>query len=76
MQNYNYMCLTAHWVDDSWKLRKKILNFCRISNHKGVTIGNLVYRCLQEWGITRVFTVTVDNASSNDGAIRRLRTLL
>ncbi|GKD12095.1 putative transposase, partial [Tanacetum coccineum] len=70
------MCLTARWVDDSWKLRKKILNFCRISNHKGVTIGNLVYHCLQEWGITRVFTVTVDNASSNDGAIRRLRTLL
>ena len=76
VQNYNYMCLTAHWVDDSWKLRKKILNFCRISNHKGVTIGNLVYRCLQEWGITSVFTVTVDNASSNDGAIRRLLTLL
>lgn len=76
VQNYNYMCLTAHWVDDSWKLRKKILNFCRISNHKGVTIGNLVYHCLQEWGITSVFTITVDNASSNDGAIRRLRTLL
>ncbi|GJX37006.1 zinc finger BED domain-containing protein RICESLEEPER 2-like protein [Tanacetum coccineum] len=76
VQNYNYMCLTAHWVDDSWKLRKKILIFCRISNHKGVTIGNLVYRCLQEWGITRVFTVTVDNASSNDGAIKKLRTFL
>ncbi|GJU95413.1 zinc finger BED domain-containing protein RICESLEEPER 2-like protein [Tanacetum coccineum] len=29
-----------------------------------------------EWGITRVFTVTVDNASSNDGAIKKLRTLL
>ena len=41
-----------------------------------MTIGNLVYRCLQEWGITSVFIVTVDNASSNDGAIRRLRTLL
>ncbi|GKB33460.1 zinc finger BED domain-containing protein RICESLEEPER 2-like protein [Tanacetum coccineum] len=46
------------------------------SRWTGVTIGNLVYHCLQEWGITRVFTVTVDNASSNDGAIRRLRTLL
>nr|GEW99844.1 retrovirus-related Pol polyprotein from transposon TNT 1-94 [Tanacetum cinerariifolium] len=76
VQNYYYMCLTAHWVDDSCKLRKKILNFCRISNHKGVTIENLVYRCLQEWGLICVFTVTVDNASSNDGAIRKLRTLL
>nr|GEW98540.1 hypothetical protein [Tanacetum cinerariifolium] len=76
VQNYNYICLTAHWVDNSSKLRKKILNFCRISNHKCVTIGNLVYRCLQEWGNTRVFTVTVDNASSNDGAIRRNKILL
>ncbi|GJY92749.1 zinc finger BED domain-containing protein RICESLEEPER 2-like protein [Tanacetum coccineum] len=30
----------------------------------------------KEWGITRVFTATVDNVSSNDEAIRRLHTLL
>lgn len=76
VQNYNYMCLTAHWVDDNWVLRKKILNFCQCSNHRGVTIGKLVYKCLQKWGIDRVFTVTVDNASSNDGAIRFLKTML
>ncbi|GJS05234.1 zinc finger BED domain-containing protein RICESLEEPER 2-like protein [Tanacetum coccineum] len=76
VQNYNYMCLTAHWIDEKWNLKKKILNFCQIANHKGVTIGKLVYRCLQDWGIDRVFTITVDNASSNDGAIKFLKTLL
>lgn len=76
VQNFNFMCLTAHWVDEDWILRKKIINFCQISNHKGVTIGKLVYHCLQEWGIDRVFTITVDNASSNDGAIRYLRDML
>ncbi|GJT86920.1 zinc finger BED domain-containing protein RICESLEEPER 2-like protein [Tanacetum coccineum] len=70
------MCLTAHWIDEKWNLKKKILNFCQISNHKGVTIGKLVYHCLQDWGIDRVFTITVDNASSNDGAIKFLKTLL
>ena len=73
IQNINYMCLTAHWVDDNWKLVKKILNFCQISSHKGETIGKLVYACLAKWGIDRVFTVTVDNASSNEGAIRYLK---
>ncbi|CAI9283695.1 unnamed protein product [Lactuca saligna] len=70
IQTINYSCLTVHWVDETWVLRKKILNFCPIANHKGVTIGKLVYKCLQNWQIKKVFTVTVDNASSNDGAIR------
>lgn len=76
VQNFNYMCLTAHWIDDDWVLQKKILNFCPIPNHRGDTIGRLVYTCLQKWGIEKVFTVTVDNASSNDGAIRFLKTML
>lgn len=76
VQNVNYMCLTAHWVDDDWVLRKKILNFCPIANHRGETIGKMVYQCLQKWGIERVFTITVDNASSNDGAIKFLGKML
>lgn len=41
-----------------------------------MTIGKLVYHCLKEWGIDRVFTITVDNASSNDGAIKYLKSML
>ncbi|XP_038679468.1 zinc finger BED domain-containing protein RICESLEEPER 2-like [Tripterygium wilfordii] len=70
IQNVNYMALTAHFIDDDWKLHKRILNFCQITNHKGDAIGRLIERCLSDWGIERVFTITVDNASANDGAIR------
>ncbi|KAG2712806.1 hypothetical protein I3760_04G143400 [Carya illinoinensis] len=73
IQNLNYMCLTAHFIDSSWKLHKRILNFCMIPNHKGETIGKCVDSCLQDWGIEKIFTVTVDNASSNDVAIEYLR---
>lgn len=69
IQNINYMCLTAHWIDDDWCLHKMILNFKQVVNHKGITIGKTVENCLLEWGIDRIVTVTVDNASSNNIAI-------
>ncbi|KAH9736326.1 BED-type domain-containing protein [Citrus sinensis] len=68
-QNLCYMCLTAHFIDDNWTLHKKILNFCQVADHKGETIGRQIETCLLDWGIERVFTVTVDNASSNDGVV-------
>lgn len=51
VQNINYMCLTAHWINDDWVLQKKILNFCPIENHRGETIGSLVYECIENWGL-------------------------
>ena len=72
-QNLAYMSLTAHFIDEEWKLQKRIINFCLIENHKGETIGREIERCLREWGIENVFTITVDNASSNDGAISYLQ---
>lgn len=73
LQRINYMCLTAHYIDSDWKLNKKILNFCAITSHKGKDIGWEIEKCLKEWEIDRVFTITVDNASSNDSAISYLK---
>ncbi|XP_038697759.1 zinc finger BED domain-containing protein RICESLEEPER 1-like [Tripterygium wilfordii] len=42
----------------------------RKATFKSDAIGRLIERCLSDWGIERVFTITVDNASANDGAIR------
>ena len=73
VQNLNYMCLTAHFIDSEWRLHKRIINFCLIPNHRGDTIGKHIETCLHDWGIDRVFTITVDNASSNDVAIDYLK---
>ncbi|KAG8489788.1 hypothetical protein CXB51_017955 [Gossypium anomalum] len=35
-------------------------------SHKGESIGIVIEKCLLNWGIDKLFTVTVDNASSND----------
>ncbi|KAA0025764.1 zinc finger BED domain-containing protein RICESLEEPER 3-like [Cucumis melo var. makuwa] len=71
-QNINYMVLTAHFNDSDWKLHKRILSFSPIENHKGDTIGKTIEKNLKDWGIERVMTLTVDNASSNDTAVAYL----
>ncbi|XP_019179230.1 PREDICTED: zinc finger BED domain-containing protein RICESLEEPER 2-like [Ipomoea nil] len=52
-----------------WKLHKKIISFVPVSSHKGEYIAKALESCLLEWEIKNVFTVTVDNASSNDTAM-------
>ncbi|XP_060182751.1 zinc finger BED domain-containing protein RICESLEEPER 2-like [Lycium barbarum] len=41
-------------------------------SHKGEDMANGISRCLREWGINKIFTVTVDNASSNDVTVKEL----
>ena len=67
------MCLTVHFLDTDWKLNKKILNFFPISSHRGDAIGKAIEKCLRDWRIDKIFTVTVDNASSNDVAVAYLK---
>ena len=73
LQQVNYMCVTAHFVDDNWKLQKRVINFCPVSSHRGHDIGVLLEMTLKEWDLQNVLTVTVDNASSNDVAIEYLK---
>ncbi|KAF7801920.1 zinc finger BED domain-containing protein RICESLEEPER 2-like [Senna tora] len=44
-----------------------------LSKPKGESIGSKIENCLLSWGIDRVFTITVDNASSNDTAVAYLK---
>ncbi|XP_031099219.1 zinc finger BED domain-containing protein RICESLEEPER 2-like [Ipomoea triloba] len=73
VQRINYMCITAHFIDHEWKLQKKIISFVPISSHKGEYIAKALESCLLEWGLKSIFSVTVDNASSNDTAIGFLK---
>ena len=71
IQNLNYLCLT--YTDVDWVYHKMILNFCLVPDHKSETIGRVTESCLLQQGIDHIFTITVDNASSNDVAIDYLR---
>ncbi|KAJ9555764.1 hypothetical protein OSB04_010378 [Centaurea solstitialis] len=73
IQNINYMVLTAHFLDKDWILHKRIINFCTITSHKGDDIGRAIEQCLRQWEITKVFTITIDNASANDVAVAYMK---
>ena len=74
VQNMNYMSLTVHWINDQWKLERKVLNFCFVSDHAGDTLGRKVEECLLDWDIGQIFSLTLDNASSNTSAVEYLKT--
>ena len=50
IQNLNYMSLTCYFINNDWKLHKRILNFCQVEDHKGETIGRKIEMCLRERG--------------------------
>ena len=74
-QSIGYMCLTGHFLDSEWKLQKRILNFCPLEPpHTELAIADSISECLIDWGIEdKIFTITLDNASSNDLAVRVLK---
>ncbi|KAI5334751.1 hypothetical protein L3X38_024884 [Prunus dulcis] len=63
------MVVTIHFMDSDLNLHKRIICFTKITSHKGIDIEKTLDACLTDCGIHRVFTITVDNASANDGVV-------
>ncbi|KAL4572740.1 hypothetical protein LXL04_019523 [Taraxacum kok-saghyz] len=71
-QRKNYMVLTAHFIDDDWVMHKRVVNFREVDTHKGEDMVRELLVCIHEWGMKKVMSMTVDNAKSNDVAIKYL----
>ncbi|XP_073300079.1 zinc finger BED domain-containing protein RICESLEEPER 2-like isoform X3 [Primulina huaijiensis] len=74
-QKIEYMVITGHWIDSNWKLNKRVLSFANIPSPRcGPQISDTVIKCAREWGLeNKVYTVSVDNASVNDAAIKYMK---
>ena len=66
VQNMSYMVITTHFIDSYWCLNRRIISFSAIEDHRGKSIGKTIVACLQDWGIERLFAITVDNVTAND----------
>ncbi|KAF8056202.1 hypothetical protein N665_1275s0013 [Sinapis alba] len=58
-------------LDACWRLKKLIIGFKHVSDHKGQTISKVLLDVLADWGIEKIFCVTVDNATANSSALRK-----
>jgi hypothetical protein len=67
-QNFSYISVTAHFIDNELKYQKRLLSFSLVPNLTSETIGRNVEESLRGWGLRNVSAVTIDNASSNDVA--------
>jgi hypothetical protein len=70
------MSLMAYWIDNEWNLHKRIRNFFQVSNYMDETIGQIIENCLLEWGIDKLLTILIDNASSNNMTISYLKNVM
>ncbi|KAL5706065.1 hypothetical protein ACHQM5_024276 [Ranunculus cassubicifolius] len=76
--NDGYISLTAHYVDDDWKLQKRVISFSYMPTpHTGNAICEKIHSLLADWGIEKkLFSITLDNATSNLTFVNLLRSQL
>ncbi len=69
------LCLMAHYIDESWQLKKKILNFVMVDHSQTEdTHSEVMMTCLMDWDIDRkLFSMTFDSCSTNDNIVFRIR---
>ncbi|XP_031482708.1 zinc finger BED domain-containing protein RICESLEEPER 2-like [Nymphaea colorata] len=74
-QQFGYMALTAHFIDKEWNMQQRIINFTEVEPpHTGLVLANVIAKHLEEWKIKKIIiSITVDNASSNDVLVRKLK---
>uniref|UniRef100_Q38743 Transposase n=1 Tax=Antirrhinum majus TaxID=4151 RepID=Q38743_ANTMA len=73
--SYHFSCITAHWIDKDWIMRKRIIEFAQLdSPHNGDCIRDATMSSLNYWGIKdKIMSISLDNASNNVNAIKSLK---
>ncbi|KAI4321794.1 hypothetical protein MLD38_035136 [Melastoma candidum] len=74
-EHAGYLSLMARYIDEDWKLQKKMLNFPTLdSSYSGDTLSEIVVNCVTEWNIDcRLFAVTLDYCSMDDDVVMKVR---
>uniref|UniRef100_A0ACD5TPM0 Uncharacterized protein n=1 Tax=Avena sativa TaxID=4498 RepID=A0ACD5TPM0_AVESA len=74
-QTIAYMVITACFINDCWKLGKRIIKFNTLETpHTGLSMFNMVLKCIRGLNFEdKVFSITLDNASNNGRMVKLFR---
>jgi hypothetical protein len=74
-QTLSYMCVVAHYIDADWRMQTHVLAFMELDPpHSGYVIEDALWECVTVWKIeNKVISITLDNASNNDVAVKDLK---
>ncbi|CAL1384874.1 unnamed protein product [Linum trigynum] len=77
-QKRGYMAVTAHFIDNTWKLRNSMLKFLYVPTpHTSERLARKLFQCLLNWNIDgKLSAITLDNCSTNDSMIAHLKNKL
>jgi hypothetical protein len=68
-----YMCLTAHFIDDGWEVKKWVLSFCRVWE-VDEDVSKMLLKCISDWNIeNKISTITMKNNSDYDALVKILK---
>ncbi|KAK5841233.1 hypothetical protein PVK06_010142 [Gossypium arboreum] len=70
-----YCCLIAHFIDDGWEPKMKILGLRNLEHiYDTKVVGGIIRSFVSKWNISRkVCSITVDNSFLNDGMIHQIK---
>lgn len=72
-QGLQYMALKIHFIDNGWKLQKRIINFVMVPIEASVdNLADIIKNYLREWNIEKICTITLDDSTANDLLARTL----
>lgn len=73
-ERFHYMSITCQWIDDSWKIQKRLIAFQAFDVEPNETnISNQINIVLNEYGLVqKIFSVSFDNASVNTTSLLSL----
>ncbi|PSS05926.1 Zinc finger BED domain-containing protein [Actinidia chinensis var. chinensis] len=74
-ENAGYICLTANYVDEEWKMQKKILNFITLdASHSDDVLSEIIIKCVMDWDVDRMlFSMSFDDFFTNDDIIFKIK---
>lgn len=75
IENAEYLSLTANYIDEDWRLKRKILNFVKLdSSHTEDMLSEVIINCLMEWNVDcKLFAVTFDDCSTDEGIVMKIK---